>query len=176
MRIPRTRALIAAALAVVLAACALERPTASKAPTQRTNATQPSALLGLTIGLLSCPTSGYGSVTQTIGSAGGVIKVGPHSLSIPAGALSAPVTITATAPAGNYAEVKFEPQGLQFARPAAVTLSYRSCGLLGVLDALSVAYIDDNFNILQILPSLPNIFNETVTAPINHFSGYALAF
>ena len=44
------------------------------------------------VGLLRCSPLPYDSVTQTIGPGGGTLSVGPYSLSIPAGALSAAVT------------------------------------------------------------------------------------
>src|SRR2546428_5731274 len=47
--------------------------------------------------LLTCSPLSYDSATQTIGAAGGVIQVGPHTLSIPPGALTDTVTITAVA-------------------------------------------------------------------------------
>src|SRR5881628_4113320 len=49
-------------------------------------------------GLLDCTPLPTATATQTVGPAGGVIRIGPHALAIPAGALDAPVTITATAP------------------------------------------------------------------------------
>src|SRR4029077_6073916 len=90
-------------------------------------------LLGAT-GLLQCSDLAYASTTQTIGSAGGVIRVGPHTLSIPAGALSAPVAITGALVTGRGVNaVHFEPEGLTFARSASLTMSYANCNLLGRL-------------------------------------------
>src|SRR5436305_7792857 len=74
-------------------------------------------------GLLGCTPMPTATATQTVGSAGGVIKIGPHALSIPAGALDAPVTITATAPSDNVNRVRFQPEGLVFRRSAALTMS-----------------------------------------------------
>src|SRR3989449_9413857 len=58
------------------------------------------ALLQAT-GLLQCTPLPTATATQTVGAAGGGMYVGPHTLSIPAGALGAPVTVTGTAPAGH---------------------------------------------------------------------------
>src|SRR5207245_1410023 len=58
-------------------------------------------------GLLQCTAMPTATATQTVGPAGGVINVGPHRLSIPAGALGAPVTITATAPSDNVNRIQF---------------------------------------------------------------------
>src|SRR5438105_9366884 len=50
-------------------------------------------------------------IRQTVGPAGGVVALGPARLTIPPGALSAPVTIQAQIPAGysgNY--IQFKPE------------------------------------------------------------------
>src|SRR3989449_9384653 len=49
--------------------------------------------------LLACSPLAADSATQTIGADGGTIYVGPHTLTIPPGALGDTVTITAVAPA-----------------------------------------------------------------------------
>src|SRR5438445_9369102 len=69
-------------------------------------------------GLLKCTPMPTTTATQMVGSAGGVIKIGPHALAIPAGALAAPVTITATVPWDNVNRVRFQPEGLVFRRSA----------------------------------------------------------
>lgn len=119
-----------------------------------------------------CTTSGYGSVTRTIGRSGGIIVIGPHSLLIPPNALNQNVTITATAPAGRMLRVDFEPEGLRFARPTALTMSYRACANPPALPR--VVYIDDQLRLLEILPSVNSLFTRSVTAKLSHFSGYAV--
>src|SRR2546426_1688585 len=80
-------------------------------------------------GLLQCTAMPTATATQTVGPAGGVINVGPHRLSIPAGALGAPVTITATAPSDNVNRIQFQPEGLVFQRSAALTIDRKSTRL-----------------------------------------------
>src|SRR3989441_10950383 len=63
-------------------------------------------------GLLACKPLGYDSVTQMIGPAGGVLKISKHNLLVPAGALSAGVSITAVAPSGTGDRVALPPEGL----------------------------------------------------------------
>src|SRR5437867_4303781 len=75
-------------------------------------------------GLLTCSPLPYASATQTVGPSGGVLYVGPHILSIPAGALGAPVAITATAPSDKVNRIKFQPAGLIFQKSASLTMSY----------------------------------------------------
>ena len=127
-------------------------------------------------GLLQCTAMPTATATQTVGPAGGVINVGPHRLSIPAGALGAPVTITATAPSDNVNRIQFQPEGLVFQRSAALTMSYANCSLLGKLLPKQIAYTDDALNILSYLLSLDNLFAKNVTGKLNHFSNYAIAW
>ncbi|MEO7987583.1 MAG: hypothetical protein ABI766_13715 [Gemmatimonadales bacterium] len=118
---------------------------------------QPSASLGNTVGntlgatvnalkslhLLSCSTQPYAVATKSIGRQGGVIVVGTHKLTIPAGALSRTVTIKAEQVPGNVNSVRFSPEGLQFSKTASLELSYRNCSpLLGILKR--VAYTDES--------------------------------
>jgi hypothetical protein len=128
------------------------------------------------LGLLSCTPMQQYSATQTIGPAGGVMHVGPHTFIVPPGALHSDVTITAVAPHDNVNRVEFSPEGLTFAQPAALTMSYANCNLLGILLPKHIAYVDHDLNILYYLLSLDNIFSKQVTGQVNHFSEYALAW
>src|SRR2546426_965236 len=70
-------------------------------------------------GVDSCSTVLVGMIRQTVGPAGGVVALGPARLTIPPGALSAPVTIQAQIPAGysgNY--IQFKPDRVVFQQPA----------------------------------------------------------
>ena len=164
------------ALAILLAICLVwscgEQPTTAPAP----EASLIGALLAPT-GLLKCSDLPYASSTQTIGILGGTISAGPHTLVIPPGALSGPTTITMTAPTGRGVNsVEFEPEGLQFRAPAALSMSYANCSLLGKLLPKRIAYTDDNLNILYYLLSLDNLLSKRVTGKVNHFSDYVVAW
>ncbi|MDQ3997906.1 MAG: hypothetical protein M3303_12920 [Gemmatimonadota bacterium] len=196
-RIHRARAAVAAfaaAFALSIAACNADvAPSAPRAPDVLAPTELPSDLLGLdldlggtlsgvtqtlsgvlaSLSLFPCETPAYGSVTQTIGWGGGVIRVGPHSLHIPTGALTAPVAITATASAGSQVKVDFQPHGLRFQRPAALTLSYSHCSTSPVKP--KVVYVDDALTILELVPSVNDTWNRQSTAKLSHFSGYAFA-
>lgn len=171
------RSMLFVALVGGLTVCGIDQPAAPVAPTAPPDA----SLLGIDLNQtlksvlqpLSCNTRGYGSVTKTIGSAGGVIVVGPHSLVIPPNALDRNVAITATAPKGSHILVEFQPAGLQFERSTALTLSYKECGLL-VLNP-KVVYVDGRFRVLEQLLTLPNLLGKTATGKVDHFSGYSLA-
>jgi hypothetical protein len=127
-------------------------------------------------GLVSCTPLPYDSVTQVVGPAGGTIVVGPHVLSIPAGALSDAVTITAVAPSDSVRRLQFRPEGLTFATPASLQMSYASCNLLGTLLPKQIAYTDDALTILEYLLSVDNPPTQTVTGRLHHFSSYAVAW
>jgi hypothetical protein len=194
-RITRARVAFAAligAFALSLAACTADvAPTAPRAPDVMAPTEPPSHLLGLDLGetisgltetvsgvlssltLFGCETPTYGVVTQTVGRWGGTIKVGPHSLYIPPGALNGPVSITATATAGKQVKVDFEPHGLRFARPAFLTLSYAHCASQPVRP--KVVYVSDELSILELVPSVNDVFGRRVVGKLDHFSGYAFA-
>jgi hypothetical protein len=125
--------------------------------------------------LLSCSTQPYAVTTQTVGQGGGVIVVGTHKLVIPADALTSDVTIRAEQVPGTTNSVRFSPEGLQFQKPATLTLSYGNCSLLlAVLK--KVVYTNEQLRILELLPSIDLRLEQSVTAPINHFSRYAVAW
>jgi hypothetical protein len=140
------------------------------------NASLIGSLLGPT-GLLSCSDLPYASSTQTIGTAGGSISAGPHTLLIPPGALTQPTVITMTVPTGLHVNaVKFQPEGLRFLAPAALTMSYSNCSLLGNLLPKRIAYTDNNLNILYYILSLDNLLSNKVTGKVSHFSDYVVAW
>ncbi len=124
--------------------------------------------------LLSCSTQPYVSTTKNVGHAGGVIVVGTHRLVIPPGALRQTVTIRAEQVPGRVNSVRFHPEGLRFDRPAVLTLSYANCSPLMILKR--VVYVNELLRILELLPSLDNRRDKTVTGAVRHFSRYAVAW
>jgi hypothetical protein len=124
--------------------------------------------------LLSCSPQPYVSVTKVVGTAGGTIVVGTHKLVIPAGALTRNYTIRAEQIPNRVNSVRFSPEGLQFARPAKLTLSYANCSPLLVLKR--IVYTNELLRILELIPSIDNLKTKTVTGDIRHFSRYAVAW
>jgi len=115
-------------------------------------------------GVASCSTVLVGMIRQTVGPAGGVVALGPARLTIPPGALSAPVTIQAQIPAGysgNY--IQFKPD------------RYSNCSLANATQ-LKVAQVSDVLQIIQYVPSTNNLDAHTVTGQLQHFSNYAVAW
>lgn len=130
--------------------------------------------LANTLGLVSCNVTKTHTASKVIGPEGGTLKVGPHYLVVPPKALRKNVLISAVAPKGNYVQIKFEPQGLQFNRDVALTMSYAECSLLSPLN-LKIVYVNDQQKILEVLPTLVSVLTRTATAPTDHFSRYMLA-
>ena len=127
-------------------------------------------------GVDSCSTVLVGMIRQTVGPAGGVVALGPARLTIPPGALSAPVTIQAQIPAGysgNY--IQFKPDRVVFQQPASLTISYSNCSLAKVTQ-LKVAQVSDMLQIIQYVPSTNDLGGLTVTGQLQHFSNYAVAW
>ncbi|HTS89285.1 MAG TPA: hypothetical protein VMG41_12410 [Gemmatimonadales bacterium] len=172
--------LFATVVATALTSCATgDGPTAPRAnvtaPAHSANLTLP-VVTPLLKGLLSCSPQPYASTQQWVGREGGTLHIGPHTLVIPPGALAAPVLIQGEAPSDTVVSVRFEPEGLKFLRPASLTLDYSSCPL-GRLNILKhVAYTTNQLVILQLLFSQDNLLTMKVTAPLQHFSRYAVAW
>ncbi len=162
-------------LTLVVASCGENTPTSPAARATPPDADLISGLLGHT-GLLSCRPLPAVSVSQTIGRSGGVMHIGPHTFTVPAGALDHNVTITADAPSGNYNQVNFGPQGLQFDRSASLTMSYANCTVLGWLLPKHIAYVDEHLSILYLLQSVDNLLTQKVTGSVDHFSDYVVAW
>ncbi|HEX5385214.1 MAG TPA: hypothetical protein VFW66_00790 [Gemmatimonadales bacterium] len=174
--------LLASLLATVVSCSSGNGPTAPTEPAAPSNllGSAGGGLLGTGIGagLLACKPLPYAYTEQTIGPAGGTIDVGPHALTIPAGALTAPVLITAEAPVSTVNSVKFGPEGLHFAggHPARLTMSYANCPLLGQLLPKRIAYTSDLLRILSYLISADDLLTHHVSADVEHFSRYAVAW
>ena len=124
--------------------------------------------------LLACTPQKYLVRSEVIGPEGGKVEVGKHILSIPAGALSRDVRIVAEQITGPVNSVRFSPEGLRFARPAQLTLSYDNC--TEVRSPKGIVYTSERLSILESLFSLDYPKYEYVTSPIDHFSRYAVAY
>jgi len=194
----RSAALAAAALAVL--SCATDAPLGPStatiaAPAAATNGPDQSLVGGLlggtlhlvdttltttvnTVGglvnLLSCSALPDDKATQWVGPNGGTIRFGSSSLNIPRGALKSYVRITAEQVTGDVNSVRFAPEGLQFGQAATLTMGYDNCA--SVKPPKKIAYTDENLNVLEVLKSSDNVRRETVSAPLNHFSRYAVSW
>jgi hypothetical protein len=171
MNATRLRRVALLGACVMIAACTDGGPTGIDSEMPGPNA----SLLGLG-GLVQCAPLAAVSASAVVGPEGGTVQVGPHSLSIPAGALSGATTITAVAPSGPVNRVAFGPEGLTFAQPATLTLSHANCGGLAGLIPKRIAYLTGELDILELLTSVDNLGARRVSASLDHFSSYAIAW
>jgi hypothetical protein len=130
--------------------------------------------LGSVTDLLTCSPQPYAVTRKSIGPNGGIIRVGTHTLSVPGNAVSGTVMITAEQIPGSTNSVRFSPEGLQFKKAAVLTMSYENCAL--VLLQKKIVYTTEKLKILEVLTSLDLFRSKTVSAPIDHFSRYAVAY
>ncbi len=117
----------------------------------------------------------YDSVTQTIGPAGGEIKIGRHTLKIPGGALKTPTAITVVAPSDTVNRLRFAPEGLTFQKSVSLVMSYANCTLDRVAPK-EIVYLDDSLRIIAHQPSRDDPAGKRVAGLISHFSQYAVAW
>jgi hypothetical protein len=166
-----------AAAAVVSTSCSDRgAPTAPAAP-QQVSADLIGDLTSTVQGLLlQCTPMPAYHASAVIGPDGGTLVIGPHTFTVPRGALSTPVLISADAPQDNLNRVIFQPEGLTFRTPAALTMSYANCQGLGSLLPKRIAYTNDLLQILSFIKSIDNIFANKVTGQVNHFSEYVIAW
>jgi len=159
--------------------------TDSDSPVAPSGAAPQAAILSTTVGvvgpavltsvdLLTCTALPYASSSATIGPEGGTLRVGKSTLIIPRGALSTPVSIKAEQMTGKTNSVRFSPEGLRFRQPAQLTMSYDNC--LVTLPAKRIVYTSEALTVLEILKSLDLRLTRTVSAPVDHFSRYAIAY
>ena len=175
----RSRRILALVSVVLLGASVLTSCSTMDSTTAPTAAAAvPDATLKLPLlsGLLVCERQPYAITQQLIGPAGGTLMIGKHQLVIPAGALGRPTLITGEAPADFVSSVRFQPEGLQFLRPATLTLDYSSCPAARLQILKRVAYTTDSLDILSFLLSRDNLLLMRVSADLQHFSRYAVAW
>jgi hypothetical protein len=124
--------------------------------------------------LLTCSALPPARATQTIGPRGGTIRFGSNRLEIPRGALKSNVRITAEQVSGSVNSVRFSPEGLHFAQSATLTMGYDNCR--DVHAPKQIVYTDESLHVLEILKSTDQQRGESVSAPLDHFSRYAIAW
>ena len=105
-------------------------------------------------------------------------------ISVPAGAVAGPTTITVTALAGSDLAYAFEPHGLRFARPVTLTQSLNGVetGLLSQLIASGAhfagatpQYVDGLAIVNETVAASVDLLSASVAFPIGHFSGWIVA-
>lgn len=125
--------------------------------------------------LLTCAPLPYSGAAAIVGPSGGQIKFGPHTLTIPRGALTTSTVITAESPPANIVSVTFSPHGLSFLVPPELELSYRHC-VVPKNHVYRLVYIDDADNVVETPLSVDQKRSSSVIGWIWHFSKYAVAY
>jgi hypothetical protein len=115
-----------------------------------------------------------GVAAQIIGPLGGKVSLPGLELSVPAGALSAPVLITMTVPPGDDLAVVFAPHGLEFAKPATISFGMKQARHSDLIGVYHVADIVDGLVAPTETFAVTHRGN-VLTFDISHFSGYCLA-
>jgi hypothetical protein len=122
--------------------------------------------------------------SATIGTGGGTIRIPEAGLTVtfPAGAVSAPVTVRATALAGSSVAYRFEPHGLVFQNEPVVAQDLSLTGVVNQLLTAQLAggYFTDESTltggtvvVTEQRPATVDLLRLRMTFTIRHFSGYA---
>jgi hypothetical protein len=129
-----------------------------------------------------------GAAENVIGSLGGKVTAGGHSLTVPADAVAGNTTFSITALDGEYIEVYLSAiqnaghphavnvgaQGFANGKTVTLTLSYaHAAEMPDPSKLLIVRYLADGGT--QELPVTVDTANMTVSADLGHFSKYAMA-
>ena len=170
---------VAAATLVAGLACTVPDATAPRGPSALASdkTSTPPGVIGAPYiiaggsGLAGCTPRNPQYGTATIGPSGGEIDVGRNRLIVPSGALTQTVRVSATVPDASTPTIIFEPNGLRFKKPAGLILDASNC-----VDVPAVVYINELGVASHPIPAIYSTWWRTIAAPIDHFSGYAVAF
>ncbi len=123
--------------------------------------------------LVACAPLPYDGEAKIVSTAGGVFHFGPHTLTVPAGALSATTAMAVIVETDLKARVTLLPHGTQFAVPVKLSLAYSHCE---TAPSHRVAYVDSLDNIIEWPASADRPELQMVDTWLNHFSTYAIAY
>ncbi|HEU4885175.1 MAG TPA: hypothetical protein VFT45_23135 [Longimicrobium sp.] len=112
---------------------------------------------------------------KPIGAGGGTLVAYRHELFVPKDAVGARTTLTIMEVASTSIRVELGPDGTTFEKPATLTLSFARCGGMprGFRD-LQILQVDGNDSVIAALPSTVDVGRRTVSAPLQHLSGYLI--
>lgn len=178
-----TRLGVLAVAAGLLTACADQSTTPFGPSAAPTGALSLATTLGRT-----APLSQSVTTSVLIDSTGGTLRIAETGLTveIPAGAVTQPTLITATAIPGSSFAYEFGPHGTKFARPLVMRQEIEG-GRLGLLSRsakLEIAYFAsrsqlnaDGSEVLvnEFLPIQADVRGNRVRWEASHFSGYVVS-
>ncbi len=148
---------------------------------------EPEAIDLSSIAVATCAPEAVVTGTAVIGSAGGTLTAGLHSLVIPAHALEDSVEITMMVGGDSTRSARFLPEGLQFQsnRPSTLTLAYTGCEFpedsVGnpaghIPGNAGIAYVGTDHEILEFRAGTIDTAANTISSKLRHFSRYAVAW
>lgn len=169
------------AFAIIFAASCAETP-APLAPEVTQVAPNNDQLLELlrrplnSLNLMTCRALPADTESAIIGPNGGTIRVGPHRLEIPRGALRVNTRITASIESERVNHVELQPHGLEFRKPVELTMSYANCDLVSILLPKTIVYTTPRLRILDVLETVDDLRRRELSTELDHFSDYVLAW
>lgn len=125
--------------------------------------------------LTECSPQPSSSAKAFIGPDGGSIRVGNHTLVVPARALKTSTWITMQTRTETINRVSFGPEGLSFNRNYLphLIMSYNNCSVPpGATQR--IAYVNESLAVLETPPSYSDPLTQTVDGRIAHFSDYVI--
>ena len=130
--------------------------------------------------LIECPSNTTKSVQGELGPLGGTLSLDGSSITLPAGAVLVPTTLTLTLPASNYMELHITANGgqhFQFEAPVTIAINYSRCTRSNInKNKLSAWYIDATTKaLLQYMGGDDSKSTRTVTFGTDHLSAYSIA-
>ena len=144
--------------------------------------TQPRSLFGWLIKVVEA------TIALLLGSDGGILTLLGHILNVPAGAVSEPTLFSMTAIQNGYIEVELtatpksllrslffwrKVEDVQFNVPVGLSLSYARATNVTDPSRLKIMRVNPDGR-HEILPSVVDTVNKTVTAELDHFSRYCM--
>ncbi len=127
---------------------------------------------------LVCGQGNGTSAQAAIDAQGGTVTVRGHSLTVPAGAVSARTEFTITEVQTDFVRVEVQPHGTKFGKNATLVLSYARCGgnPNGYGDLRIVEVVSGSTKVIRVMPSQVDSATRTVrTTGLDHLSGYLIA-
>ena len=113
-------------------------------------------------------------VSAVIGPAGGRLRLGHHSLNIPAGAVDLDVTFTMVSASISGVAVDCGPSPFRFNLPVELTLSYEGTQYENSDSQSSLEIFYMNGRTCLPMPSHVDVNAKSVTAQLDHFSRYII--
>ena len=175
-----------------LAGCSVDTSTSNATPLAPTAVASPDLIGTLASSVTyvtglqrTAPLPAAITVTQTIGSDGGVLAIPSAGVlvTIPSGALVAPTVVSMTARAGSLVAYDFAPHGITFAKPIDFTQSLAGTNAtpLKTLTMKLGYYLDASAltpvgaMVSELIKGTVNLLTWTFHAKISHFSGYIIS-